>query len=99
MSAAIKASRTQPWLESLGDWAWPGRTAVAEGLLLPPSWVSAFPPRLEPAASSPPVSSAVPLRDGVAQRRRLLLVTLLSALAAVSCALALQAAGALSSVT
>ncbi len=93
MSAATKASRTQPWLESLGDWAWPGRTAVAEGLLLPPSWVSAFPPRLQPAACSPPGSLPVPVRDGVAQRRRLPLVTLLSALAAVSCALALQAAG------
>jgi S-formylglutathione hydrolase FrmB len=72
------------WLESLGDWSWPGRGgAAAEALPLPPAWVPAFPPRLEPAAVGP-------WRQGSSARRRLLLGFLLSALAAVSTALALK---------
>ena len=94
----MKVTRTQPWLESLGDWAWPGRAAAAEGLQLPPSWVSAFPPRLEPAGASLPSSSRVPAQGGSVQRRRLLLATLLSALAAVCCALAAQVAGGLGGI-
>jgi enterochelin esterase-like enzyme len=38
-------------MDSLGEWSWPGRAAEAvESLPLPPSWVPALPPRLEPAA-------------------------------------------------
>ncbi|HTQ69791.1 MAG TPA: alpha/beta hydrolase-fold protein [Solirubrobacteraceae bacterium] len=44
-----RTSRTQLWLEGLGDWTWPGRSAGAE--LTPPSWVPALPPRLKPAAT------------------------------------------------
>jgi enterochelin esterase-like enzyme len=93
----MNASRTQLWLESLGDWAWPGRAAVAEALPLPPSWVPAFPPRLEAAVASSPHSGSVPWR-GRATPRRLLLITLLSALAAVCSALALKGLGGLEGV-
>src|SRR5271166_3820530 len=82
----MNPSRTQLWLESLGDWAWPGRAAAAEALPLPPSWVPAFPPRLEPASAHP---GSIPWKRR-ATPRRLLLAALLSALAAVCCALALK---------
>jgi enterochelin esterase-like enzyme len=90
----MNVSRTQHWLESLGDWAWPGRAVAAEALLAPPSWVPAFPPRLEPAGASAhsgsvPHSGAVP-STGYATRRRLLLASLLTVLAGVCCALALK---------
>jgi enterochelin esterase-like enzyme len=82
----MNASRTQPWLDGLGDWSWPGRRAAAEALPLPPSWVPAFPPRLEPATAG-----GAPARwQGRATPRRLLVGALLSALAAVSLALALR---------
>jgi len=83
------ASRTQLWLESLGDWAWPGRGAPAEALPLPPAWVPAFPPRLELAIATPAGSAPIPWQ-GRATPRRLLLAILLSALAAVCCALVLK---------
>jgi enterochelin esterase-like enzyme len=92
----MNASRTQLWLESLGDWAWPGRAAAAEALL-PPSWVPAFPSRIEPAVASLPRSPSARSPGRVAPRR-LLLVTLLSALAAISSALALQGLGGLDGV-
>jgi enterochelin esterase-like enzyme len=74
-------------MESLGDWAWPGRAAPADALPLPPSWVPAF-PRLEPVGAGANAGSS-PLRAR-ATPRLLLLATLLSALAAVCCALALK---------
>ena len=83
-------SRTQLWLETLGDWHWPGRSAAADALPQPPSWVPAVPPRLEPmivGAGAQPES--IPLH-GRATPRRLLLAALLSALAAVCAALALK---------
>ena len=89
MSGAIKASRSQLWLESLGDWAWPGRTATAEALLGPPSWIAASPPRLEPAVASSEHAGSAPYRERLTPRA-LLLVALLGALAAVCCALALK---------
>src|ERR1019366_6843290 len=58
MPIASKASRTQVWMDSLGEWSWPGQGAVAAEVL-PPPWVPAFPPRLEPAASP-----ATPLAGG-----------------------------------
>ncbi len=84
MSVA-KATRTQVWLESLGDWSWPGQGGVAVEVL-PPSWVPAFPPRLEPASAV----AAEPAAYRPGRARRLLIGTLLSALAAVSAALALH---------
>jgi len=82
MPIASKASRTQVWMDSLGEWSWPGQGAVAAEVL-PPPWVPAFPPRLEPAASP-----AAPLAGGRA--RRVLITTLLCSLLAVSVALSLQ---------
>ncbi len=80
MSAAGKTSRTQVWLESLGDWSWPGQ-AVAE--VLPPPWVPALPPRREFGPAAP--ASRQPRHTGA---RRLLIGALLSALGAVCVALA-----------
>ncbi len=87
MSGATTTSRSHVWLESLGDWAWPGRAAPAEAL--PPPWVPAFPPRLELAGGAPAHPQALPSRAR-ATPRGILLATLLSALAAVCCALALK---------
>jgi enterochelin esterase-like enzyme len=87
MSAAINPSRTQLWMESMGDWSWPGRGAASESAPLPPAWVPAFPPRLEPAMAVAGHPAGIP-RQGRATPRRLLLAVLLSALAAVSVALA-----------
>jgi enterochelin esterase-like enzyme len=89
VTGGINTSRTHVWLESLGDWAWPGRAAAAEALPLPPSWVPAFPPRLEPAVAASAHPGSIPW-EGRATPRRLLLAALLSALAAVCCALALK---------
>jgi hypothetical protein len=83
----MSTSRAQLWMESLGDWSWPGRRAEAVESL-PPSWVPTFPPRLEslgPAAATPgpwQPSRAIPLRFGLG--------ALLSALAAVCAMLALS---------
>src|SRR5471030_3146480 len=83
MSAATKTSRTQLWMESLGDWSWPGQGGVALETL-PPPWVPAFPPRREPA-----VARALPARRR-GRARLWLLVALLSALGAVCLALVLH---------
>src|SRR5438445_942093 len=89
MSGRTSASRTHLWLETLGDWSWPGRGAAPDALPLPPTWVPAFPPALAPAgAGSGYPASARPRRG--ATPRRLLLGVLLSALGAVCVALALK---------
>jgi enterochelin esterase-like enzyme len=86
MSVVIKPSRTQVWMENLGDWAWPGTTAAAE--MLPPSWVPAFPPLRETVAAGAAGGSwEQPQRS---LTRRLGLGALLSALAAVSMTVALN---------
>ncbi len=54
MSSPARTPRTAEWLESLGEWSWPGvRVATAE--VLPPSWVPAEPPAAvrAPAGSLP----------------------------------------------
>jgi enterochelin esterase-like enzyme len=52
-------ARTHVWMDSLGEWSWPGRAAEAvESLPLPPSWVPALPPRLEPATAAVGASGA-----------------------------------------
>jgi enterochelin esterase-like enzyme len=86
MSVVAKASRTQLWLENLGDWSWPGQGGAAAEALLPPSWVPVFPPRRQPAVSAPalPVSWA-PERSPA---RRLITGALLSVLIATFLALA-----------
>jgi enterochelin esterase-like enzyme len=79
-------SRTQVWLESLGDWAWPGRAAPAEALPQLPSWIPAFPTRLEPALAGP----AMPQPIGRRRPLRLLIALLGAAVVSVCCALALE---------
>jgi len=85
MSMTATASRTQVWLESLGDWSWPGQGGVAVEFL-PPPWVPSFPPRHEPAVAGPG-SRALP-SPGRARARRLITGALLGALAIVCIALA-----------
>jgi len=65
MSVAVKTTRTQVWMESLGDWSWPG-TGAAAVEVLPPAWVPAFPPRLERSITGP---SAAPAPDSWGRRR------------------------------
>jgi enterochelin esterase-like enzyme len=81
----MQASRTQLWLESLGDWSWPGQGGAAVEIL-PPPWVPAFPPRREPAVlgGARPRTS----KPGRARARRLLIGVLLGALALTCVALA-----------
>jgi hypothetical protein len=85
MSMTATASRTQVWLESLGDWSWPGQGGAAIEFL-PPPWVPSFPPRREPVHAAPG-ARALP-QPGRARARRLITGTLLGALAAVCIALA-----------
>jgi enterochelin esterase-like enzyme len=81
MSVGSKSPRTQVWLESLGEWTWPGQRAVAAEVL-PPAWVPTFPP----AGTGAPAPA---LPAGWERARRLTVGLLLSALAAVCAALAL----------
>jgi enterochelin esterase-like enzyme len=91
MSAAVKQSRTHVWMDTPGDWSWPGR--AVEALPSPPSWVPAFPPRLEPLASGASGSLAGRSGAGAAQPRAnprlVVLATLISGLIAACCALLL----------
>ncbi len=81
----MKSSRAHVWLESLGEWSWPGSGGAAVEFL-PPSWVPAVPPRLAPAAGMPSTSWQ-PERTAP---RRLALGALLSAVAAICVALTLS---------
>jgi enterochelin esterase-like enzyme len=85
MSANAHTSRPQLWLESLGDWAWPGRAPHAE--VLPPAWVPALPPALEYAFAGSAAARSLPSQ---ARRRRVLLAGLASAFLALCSALALR---------
>ncbi len=85
MSTTITASRAQMWLDSLGDWSWPGQGGAAAAEYLPPPWVPTFPPRREAVALGP---AAPALQPGRARARRLVTGTLLAALATVCVALA-----------
>jgi hypothetical protein len=82
----MSTSRAHLWLESLGEWSWPGmRAEVVEAL--PPAWVPAFPPRLEAATAG----AAIPgRRSGRARAQRLITIALLCAIAAVCTTLALN---------
>ncbi|HEV2975590.1 MAG TPA: alpha/beta hydrolase-fold protein [Solirubrobacteraceae bacterium] len=89
MSVARRTSRTQLWMDSLGEWSWPGRAAEAvESLPLPPSWVPALPPRLELVSAGAPATSVG--RRSRANPRLLVLTGLLSALLAIAATLALD---------
>ncbi len=85
MSAVAKASRTQLWLESLGDWSWPGQGAAAAEALLPPPWVPAFPPRNRPTFDGQSLAGSwAPERSPT---RRLIAGALMSILLAIVLAL------------
>ncbi len=86
MSVMVRASRTQVWLEGLGDWSWPGQGGAAAVEYQPPPWVPACPPRRQAALAGP----ALPVTPspGRARARRLTTGVLLVALAAVCLALA-----------
>jgi hypothetical protein len=82
----MSTSRAHLWLESLGEWSWPGMRAEAVEAL-PPAWVPAFPPRLEAATAG----AAIPgRRSGRARAQRLITIALLCAIAAVCTTLALN---------
>ncbi len=87
MSVSGKASRTQLWLESLGDWSWPGQRAASADFL-PPAWVPAFPPRLEPLAEASAASARWQSERAI--RRRLGIGALLSGLASICVAMAVN---------
>ncbi len=86
MPSSGQASRPQVWLESLGDWSWPGQGGAAAAEFLPPPWVPAFPPRREPAVAGPAAPRA--RRPPRSRGRRLLDGVLLATLAAMCLALA-----------
>jgi enterochelin esterase-like enzyme len=86
MSVVMKPSRTQMWMESLGDWSWPGQGGAVAAEVLPPPWVPVFPPRREPAVALP----AGRVSRRAVRARRILIAVLLSALAVVCGALALD---------
>jgi enterochelin esterase-like enzyme len=69
MSVAVRASRAQVWLDSLGDWSWPGQGGAAAEVL-PPPWV--------PTLAGPSAPSWQPPRT---RARRLVLGMLLGVLA------------------
>jgi enterochelin esterase-like enzyme len=90
MPAAAKTSRTQVWMDSLGEWSWPGRAAEAvEALPLPPAWVPAVPRRLEPLPSGAAggEGSGGAREQQRANPRLVALVTLLAGLIAACCTL------------
>lgn len=74
-------------MDNLGEWSWPG-LAVEAVEALPPSWIPAFPPRLEPATSGAPAHGT--RQQPRATPRMVLIGALLSALAAVCAMLALH---------
>ncbi len=89
MSVAAKASRTQVWLESLGEWSWPGQGGGVATEMLPPSWVPALPRRERVAAVPGAAGAPLPARRSLGARtRRVITGTLLGAVAAVCVALA-----------
>jgi enterochelin esterase-like enzyme len=87
MSGNTHTSRPQLWLESLGDWAWPGRAPQAE--VLPPAWVPALPPAFEYAFAGSAPARSLP-SHARARRRRVLLAGLASAFLALCSGLALR---------
>jgi enterochelin esterase-like enzyme len=88
MPAATKTSRAQVWMDSLGEWSWPGRAAEAvEALPPPPAWVPALPPRLEPVAYGAPAAAVAGSPEQRANPRLIALATLISGLIAACCAL------------
>lgn len=80
----MRASRSQVWLDGLGDWSWPGQGGAAAVEVLPPPWVPAFPPRRQ-AVLGPAHPAA--WRAPRTRAQRLLSAVLLVALAVFGLAL------------
>jgi Putative esterase len=87
MSIAVKASRSHVWLESLGDWSWPGQRGAAAADMLPPAWVPVV-PRRDAAAVAGVAGAPARSRTRSARVRRVITGTLLGLLAGVVLALA-----------
>jgi enterochelin esterase-like enzyme len=87
MAAAMKTSRAQVWMESLGDWSWPGTQSAAE-LLSPPSWVPTMPPRLETAGAGAAATGSLEGDRGTL--RAVVTAALLALLASVALGLAVK---------
>src|SRR6476646_7504154 len=84
-------ARTHVWMDSLGEWSWPGRAAEAvESLPLPPSWVPALPPRLEPAAVGAGVGGSSLSRPTPPSPWLIAATGLLSAIVSLAALIALQ---------
>jgi len=87
MTVQARTSRAPVWFDTSGDWSWPGTRATVE--LAPPSWVPAFPPRLQEAVAGAGGAGAwQPTRRSRA--RRAAGGALLSGLAALSVGLAVK---------
>jgi enterochelin esterase-like enzyme len=87
MSVTANASRASIWLESLGDWHWPGRAGSGE--VLPPAWIPAEPPRVALSLAGAAPSAAVRPQTRL-RPWRVFFTGLASALLAICCALALK---------
>lgn len=87
MSITANTSRASLWLESLGDWAWPGRV---HGEVLPPPWVPAEPPRLRYSLAGPGAAAGAVRPQTRLRPWRVFFTGLASALLASCCALALK---------
>jgi enterochelin esterase-like enzyme len=88
MSIAVKASRSHVWLESLGDWSWPGQRSAAAPDMLPPAWVPVVPRRDAAVAVPGAIGAPGRARTRSARVRRVITGTLLGLLAGVCLALA-----------
>lgn len=76
--------RAHVWLEGPGEWTWPG-TRPPAGDFAPPSWVPAFPPRLEPVTAGAGGAGALTRRRVLVRRIWLgLALSLAAALGAVT---------------
>ena len=82
MSSSARTPRTSEWLDSLGEWSWPGQQ-LATAEVLPPPWIPVHPPAQSPTAPEP-------LPAPWLRARRITIALLLSALVVVGGALALQ---------
>jgi enterochelin esterase-like enzyme len=72
------------WLESLGEWSWPGQARALAGEALPPAWVPSLPRREQASLGPLGAAGALPRRRPTSARtRRVITGTLLGLLAAV----------------
>ncbi len=89
MAVAVRTSRASVWLEGLGEWSWPGSGGAGAVEIMPPPWVPASPPRRGPVVLGPEAAGpSVARRRRRTRLRRVILGTLLGAIAAVSIDLA-----------